>query len=81
MVQNKNRTKSYKVQVSVAVPEENWVIVPNMHEAIIDREKFETVQQLFNARHTDFTRYQSCQHICRVYPLCGLLESNGEKRV
>ena len=46
MVQNKNRTKSYKVQVSVAVPEENWVIVPNMHEAIIDREKFETVQQL-----------------------------------
>ena len=46
MVQNKNRTKSYKVQVSVAVPEENWVIVPNMHEAIIVREKFETVQQL-----------------------------------
>ena len=46
MVQNKNRTKSYKVQVSVAFPEENWVIVPNMHEAIIDREKFETVQQL-----------------------------------
>lgn len=46
MVQNKNRTKSYKVQVSVAVPEENWVIVPNTHEAIIDREEFETVQQL-----------------------------------
>ena len=46
MVQNKNRTKGYKVQVSVTVPEENWVIVPNMHEAIIDREKFETVQQL-----------------------------------
>lgn len=46
MVQNKNRTKSYKVQISVAVPEEKWVIVPNMHEAIIDREKFETVQQL-----------------------------------
>ena len=46
MVQNKNRTKSYKVQISVAVPEENWVIVPNTHAAIIDREKFETVQQL-----------------------------------
>ncbi len=46
MVQNKNQTKSYKVQISVAVPEEKWVIVPNMHEAIIDREKFETVQQL-----------------------------------
>ena len=46
MVQNKKRTKSYKVQGSVAVTEENWVIVPNMHEAIIDREKFETVQQL-----------------------------------
>lgn len=46
MVQSKNRTKSYKVQVSVAVPEESWSIVPNTHEAIIDREKFETVQQL-----------------------------------
>ena len=46
MVQSKNRTKSYKVQVSVAVPEENWTVVPNTHEAIIDREKFETVQQL-----------------------------------
>lgn len=46
MVQSKNRTKSYKVQVSVAVPEESWTIVPNTHEAIIDREKFETVQQL-----------------------------------
>lgn len=46
MVQNKTKIKSYKVHVCVAVPEENWVIVPNTHEAIISHEHFETVQQL-----------------------------------
>ena len=46
MVQNKTKIKSYKVHVCVTVPEEDWVIVPNTHEAIISHEHFETVQQL-----------------------------------
>ncbi len=46
MVQSKTRTKSYKVQVCTSVPEEQWTVVPDTHEAIIPREQFETVQQL-----------------------------------
>jgi len=46
MVQNKTKIKSYKVQVCTNVPEENWIVVPDTHEAIISREDFETVQQL-----------------------------------
>lgn len=46
MVQSKTKIKSYKVQVCMNVPEEQWIIVPNTHEAIIRREEFETVQQL-----------------------------------
>lgn len=48
MVQNKTKTKSYKVQVCTNVPEEEWIIVPNTHEAIIPEEQFKTVQQLLN---------------------------------
>lgn len=46
MVQRKTRTKSYKIQVSVQVPEEERIIVQDKHEAIISREKFKLVQQL-----------------------------------
>lgn len=46
MVQSKTKIKSYKVQVCTPVPEENWIIVPDTHEAIISKEDFETVRQL-----------------------------------
>ena len=42
MVQSKTKIKSYKVQVCTNVPEEDWIIVPNTHEAIIPREQFES---------------------------------------
>lgn len=46
MVQGRHRVKSYKVHQIEAVPEEEWVRVPNTHEAIIDRETFEKMQSL-----------------------------------
>ena len=46
MVQNKTKIKSYKVQVCTSVPEEEWIVVPDTHEAIVTKEQFETVQQL-----------------------------------
>lgn len=46
MVQCKTRTKSYKVPVLVNVPAEEQIIVRDTHEPIIEREKFEMVQQL-----------------------------------
>lgn len=48
MVQGKNKIKSYKLQVSVSIPEDEWMIVENTHEAIVDRETFRQVQEIFD---------------------------------
>ena len=46
MVQGRYRIKSYKVHVQEVMPESEWYIVSNTHEAIIDRETFGKVQRL-----------------------------------
>ena len=46
LVQGRHRVKSYKVHQIEAVPEEDWVRVPNTHEATISRETFDKVQGL-----------------------------------
>ena len=46
LVQGRRRVKSYKVHEIEAVPEDEWVRVPDTHEAIIDRETFDKVQAL-----------------------------------
>ncbi len=48
MVQGKNTTISYKIKQCRAIPKEEWIIVENTHEAIIDKETFEKAQTLFN---------------------------------
>ena len=47
MVQGKNRIKSYKLHVSEAVPEADWITVEQTHEAITSPELFERAQALF----------------------------------
>ena len=47
MVQGKNRTKSYKLHISEAVPEDEWITVEQTHEAIIPGELFDKAQALF----------------------------------
>ena len=44
LVQGRRRVKSYKVHQIEAVPEEEWVRVPDTHEAIIPHETFDEVQ-------------------------------------
>ena len=46
LVQGRRRVKSYKVHQIEAVPEEEWVRVPDTHEAIITHETFDRVQEL-----------------------------------
>ncbi len=41
MVQGRSKVKSYKVHKQVAVPQDDWIIVPNTHEPIISEELFE----------------------------------------
>lgn len=47
MVQGKNRIKSYKLHISEAVPEDEWITVEATHEAIIPHALFEQAQSLF----------------------------------
>ena len=47
MVQGKNRTKSYKLHISEAVSEDEWITVEQTHEAIIPGELFDKAQALF----------------------------------
>ena len=46
LVQGRCRVKSYKVHQIEAVPEDEWVRVSDTHEAIIERETFNRVQEL-----------------------------------
>ena len=46
MVQGKQKVISYKVHEKIAPPKEEWFIVENTHEAIIDRETFDKAQRL-----------------------------------
>lgn len=48
MVQGKNTTMSYKIKQCRAIPKDEWIIVENTHEPIIDRETFDNAQSLFN---------------------------------
>jgi len=46
LVQGRRRMKSYKIHTLEDVPEEDWIIVENTHEAIIDKKLFAKVQEL-----------------------------------
>ena len=46
LIQGKKKMISYKVHKQVDVPKENWIVVKNNHEAIIDIETFEKVQDI-----------------------------------
>lgn len=46
LTQGRRRKVSYKSKKEVRVPKEEWIIVKNTHEAIIDEETFNTVQEL-----------------------------------
>lgn len=48
MVQGKNTTISYKIKQCRSIPKDEWIIVENTHEPIIDKETFDKAQLLFN---------------------------------
>lgn len=50
LIQNKVNTLSYKDKKKRRLPREDWIVVENTHEPIIEREVFEMVQKLQKAR-------------------------------
>ena len=67
VVNNKQKKINYKSKKVVLVPKEDWIIVPNMHEAIVDKETFDLVQEQIKAR----TSTRTSKH---EWLLCGLLK-------
>lgn len=48
LVQGKKKMLNYKVHKMVDVPKENWIVVENNHEPIIDPETFDKVQDILS---------------------------------
>lgn len=68
MVQGKQRKINYKVKKSVPIPKEDWIRVPDTHDAIISVEKFDAVQKLLLLDTRTAVGNQN------VYPLSGYLK-------
>jgi len=50
VVQNKQRNVSYKSTMKITIPRKDWIVVPNMHEPIIDMELWDKAQKLVKQR-------------------------------
>lgn len=67
MVQGKQKVKSYKVHTRMSVPENEWFIVENTHEPIIDKETFDRAAELMR-RDT-----RTAPQAGHLYPFSGFL--------
>ena len=60
MIQNRSQRISYKSKKNISIPEENWVIVPHTHEAIVDEETFQKAALMVSSRRTTRSRKYDC---------------------
>lgn len=71
MVQGREKKLSYKSSKVVEVPREEWIIVPDCHEPIIEEEVFYLVQDLIKNRR--YARTKNEDGSKRSAPLAGIL--------
>lgn len=67
-VQGRVKKLSYKSKKRIRQPKEDWVVVENTHEAIIDRETFQAVQQMIAKRRR--TRSRTHEHLLKGLIFC-----------
>lgn len=70
MLNGKNRTPSVGSKHGKRVPKDQWIIVPNTHEAIVSEELFASVQERFSAP-------QRIRKHTEVRPLLGKVKCGG----
>jgi len=68
MVQRRKKKVSYKSKKCTSLPPEEWVIVENTHEPIIDRQVFDTVQMLIAKR--TYTRSRTHDYLLKGLVYC-----------
>ncbi len=76
LVQGTIRIKSYKVQVAQRQPEDDWIIVPGTHEAVVSKEDFEIVQELLHRN----TRVAPAKADAKVYLFSGFIRCGDCRR-
>lgn len=73
MVQGKTVSYSHKVKTRTPLPKEQWIIVKNTHEAIIDEDTFSQVQTLLSKQTRPKTRVKD-PNIAKPSVLAGFVE-------
>ncbi len=72
VVQGKSKNLSYKNKRRVKLPREEWIVVPDMHEPIIDRELWSAVQDLLN-NHSGKDKLFKVSDSTEINPLRGMV--------
>lgn len=70
MAQRRNEKISYKLKKFRKVPRKDWIIVENTHEPIIDKETFQTVQELIKQKAYGTTQNKT-EHLLSGLLVCG----------
>ena len=68
--QRRTTTKNYKDRKKIVLPEEKHIIVYDMHEPIISREKFDEVQDLLNNRCIKTANNKDVVHLLSGFMRC-----------
>lgn len=75
LVQSKYKNISYKVHKQIKNKEEDWIVVENTHEPIIDKERFLKIQELRKDRKYNWNKRVENNSIFKDLVIC----SNCEK--
>lgn len=70
MAQRRFERISYKVRKHKKIPRQNWIIVENTHEPIIDVQTYNTVQELLNKKSYGKTESKT-EHLLGGLLVCG----------
>ena len=71
VVQGKSKNLSYKNKKRVKLPKSEWIIVPDMHEPIIDEDLWNAVQNLLKSRQGNDKQFKSASK--EINPLRGIV--------
>lgn len=71
MVQGKSKNLSYKNKKRIKLPKSEWIVVPDMHEAIIDKNLWNTVQDMLKSRQGNDKQFKADKS--EINPLRGIV--------
>lgn len=68
LTQGKRRVINYKIKKEIRVPKEEWIVIKDTHEPIIDKRIFEVVQSMYKSNRN--TKKDSKEYLLRGLLFC-----------